>query len=123
MSDRRLVAIDDDESFRQFLAEVVKDIDYRSVITGDAAAFRTAYAEVDPTVVVLDMVMPDVDGFEIMQWLMDQGYSSRVVLITGFGTRYAEMAKTLAAERGLTDVITLPKPVRLADLHRALDID
>lgn len=123
MSNRRLVAIDDEASFREFLAEVVQDTDYRSVITGDAAAFRNAYAELDPTVVVLDMVMPDVDGFEIMQWLVQQGYRARVVLITGFGTRYAEMAKTLAAERGLTDVITLPKPVQLAELRRALDID
>ncbi len=122
MSDRRLLAIDNDESFRLFLTEVVKDTGYRSVIAGDAAAFKNAYAEFDPTVVVLDMGMPGTDGFELMQWLMAQGYSSRVVLITGFGTRYAEMARTQGAEGGLTDVITLSKPMRTADLRAALEI-
>ena len=81
-----------------------------------------AYAELDPTAVVLDMVMPDIDGFELMQRLIDQGHSSRVVLITGFSTRYAEMAARLGADHGLTDVITLSKPVHTTDLRAALDI-
>lgn len=122
MSDRRLLAIDDDESFRLLLTEIVKDTGYRSVITGDAAAFKEAYAALDPTVVVLDMVTPEIDGFALMQWLMAQGYSSRVVLVSGFGTRSAEMARTQGAEGGLTDVITLSKPMRTADLRAALEI-
>ncbi len=122
MGERRLLAIDDDESFRQFLEDLLADTGYRTVIAGNAAAFKQAYAELDPTVVVLDMVMPDVDGFELMQWLIDQGYTSKVVLITGFSTRYAEMAAKLGADHGLTEVITLSKPVRTADLRDALDI-
>lgn len=122
MSETRLLAIDDDEGFRRLLAEIADDAGHRSAITGDAALFRTAYAEIDPTVIVLNMVMPEIDGFELMQWLMEQGYSSRVVLVTGFSARSAEMARTLAAEHGLTDVITLSKPMRSADLRAALDL-
>ncbi len=122
MSQTRLLAIDDDEGFRRLLTEIANDAGDRSAITGDAALFRTAYAEIDPTVVVLNMVMPEIDGFELMQWLMEQGYSSRVVLVTGFSARSAEMARTLAAEHGLTDVITLSKPMRSADLRAALDL-
>lgn len=122
MSEQRLLAIDDDKAFRDFLGSVMAETDYRSVITGDADAFKQAYHDLDPTVVLLDMVMPETDGFELMQWLMDQGYTSKVVLITGFNARYAEMALTLGTDRGLPDVISLPKPVPLADLRAALGI-
>lgn len=122
MSEQRLLAIDDDKAFRHFLGSVMAETDYRSVITGDADAFKQAYHDLDPTVVLLDMVMPETDGFELMQWLMDQGYTSKVVLITGFNARYAEMALTLGTDRGLPDVTSLPKPVPLADLRAALGI-
>ena len=45
-----------------------------------------------------------------------------MVLVTGFNARYAEMAETLGADRGLSDVTSLPKPVPLADLRAALGI-
>lgn len=122
MSEQRLLAIDDDKAFRDFIGSVMAETDYRSVITGDANAFKQAYHDLDPTVVLLDMVMPETDGFELMQWLMDQGYTSKVVLITGFNARYAEMALTLGTDRGLPDVTSLPKPVPLADLRAALGI-
>lgn len=123
MAENRILAVDDDEGFRDFLTTLLKDTDSHTKITATGPEFKHAYAEFDPTVVVLDMVMPDTDGFELMQWLVEQGYSSRVVLITGFNTRYAEMAETLGTDRGLKDVITLAKPVRLADLRTALQVN
>lgn len=123
MAKKRILAVDDDAAFREFLSAFLKDTDCTSVITAGAAAFKQAYAELDPTVVILDMVMPETDGFELMQWLVEQGYGARVVLVTGFSTRYAKMAETLGIDRGLSEVITLAKPVRLATLRQALDID
>ena len=123
MVEKRILAIDDDAAFREFLSTLLEDTDSASKITASAPEFKQAYAELDPTVVVLDMVMPETDGFELMQWLVEQGYSSTVVLITGFNSRYTKMAKTLGGDRGLSDVITLPKPVHLADLRSALGID
>lgn len=123
MTEKRILAIDDDAAFREFLSTVLKDADCTSMITAGAAAFKQAYAELGPTVVVLDMVMPETDGFELMQWLVEQGYGAKVVLVTGFNTRYAKMAETLGTDRGLSDVITLPKPIQLAELRRALDIN
>ncbi len=95
---------------------------YRAVITGDAAVFKQAYHDLDPTIILLDMVMPETDGFELMQWLMEQGYTAKVVLITGFNARYAEMALTLGIDRGLSDVTSLPKPVPLTEFRAALGI-
>ncbi len=123
MSEIRILAVDDDKVFRDFLAAVLGKTDHRWVITSDVGEFKHAYNELDPTVVLLDMVMPETDGFDLMRWLMEQGYTSKLVLITGYSPRYAEMAKTLGSDRGLADVINLQKPVRLARLRAALGIN
>ncbi len=122
MSENRILAIDDDRVFRDFLGAVLGKTDHRWVITSEVGQFKRAYHELDPTVVLLDMVMPGTDGFDLMQWLMEQGYTSKLVVVTGYNPRYAEMAKTLGSDRGLSDVISLPKPVGLASLRAALGL-
>lgn len=122
MSERTLLAVDDDPSFREFLCEFLKDTDYRAAITENAAEFKWAYSELEPTAVILDIVMPDTDGFEMVQWLITQGYKSKIILVSGFSADYAKMAESLAAAHGMVDVITLAKPVPLAELRTALDI-
>jgi CheY-like chemotaxis protein len=82
--------------------------------------FRRVYAEFGPTHIVLDVVMPDVDGIEIMQWLAAQGATAKVILTTGYNPKYARMAGMFGTEGGVQMVDTLTKPVRLADLRAAL---
>ena len=122
MGEKTLLAIDDDPAFREFLREFLKETDYRAVVTENAAEFRLAYAEQEPAAVILDIVMPDTDGFELVQWLTTEGYRSRIILVTGFSARYVKMAESLATAHGQADVITLEKPVAIAKLRAALDI-
>ena len=82
--------------------------------------FRSVYAEFAPTHILQDLVMPEIDGIEIMQWLATQGATARVVITTGYNPQYAKMAGLVGADRGLQAVKILTKPVRLADLRAAL---
>ncbi len=123
MSEIRILAIDDDEGFRDFLEVVLGETDYRWVISSNVSEFKRAYNALYPTVVLLDMVMPGTDGFELMRWLMEQGYTAKLIFVSGYNPRYTEMAKTLGSDRGLADVINIQKPVRLARLRAALGIN
>jgi YesN/AraC family two-component response regulator len=66
------------------------------------------------------MVMPEMDGNELVLWLMQQGYSSELIIITGYSPDYAKDAKLLAEFKGLQSVTTLNKPIRLAKLRAVL---
>lgn len=122
MDEVRILAMDDDNDFRDFLEVFLEQSECRWKIACDMGEFELAYRELDPTVILLDMVMPETDGIEVLGWLTEQGFAAKVVLISGYNPMYAASAKSIGAARGLANVISLQKPVRLADLREALGI-
>ncbi len=78
------------------------------------------YGAFDPTAIVLDVVTPETDGIELVKWLSDRQYQGKLLIVTGFTPRYAEMASSLSIVKGMTSVTTLYKPVDLAKLRAAL---
>jgi len=122
VSEVRILAIDDDADFREFLKVFLEQSDCRWAITSNMDDFRRAYQELDHTVILTDMSMPEVDGFEVMAWLREQGYTCRLVLVSGSNHIYTDAAAKLGSARGLADLITLQKPMHLTDLRTALGI-
>ena len=120
MTEKRLLVVDDEPEFGEFVRKVAADIGYEVQVTTDGWAFQRAYDSFKPTTVVLDMVMPEIDGNELVLWLMDQGYTSDLIIITGYSPDYAKDAKILAEFKGLHSVTTLTKPIRLAKLRAIL---
>ena len=120
MNEKRLLVVDDEPEFGEFVRKVATDIGYDVRVTTNGRAFQAAYQELQPTTVVLDMVMPEMDGNELVLWLMQQGYASELIIITGYSPDYAKDAKLLAEFKGLRSVSTLNKPVRLAKLRAVL---
>jgi DNA-binding response OmpR family regulator len=120
MADKRLLVVDDDIEFGEFVRKVGLELGYAVDVQSDARTFQQAYKAFDPDTIVLDIVMPEVDGVEVVRWLADQGSRAKVILITGYTAHYAEVARTLGEVGGLSSMTTLTKPVRLAELRAAI---
>ena len=120
MTDKRLLVVDDEPEFGEFVRKVATDLGYEVRVTTNGKAFQTAYHELQPTTVVLDMVMPGMDGNEIVLWLMQQHYAANLIIITGYSPDYAADARRLAEFKGLRSVTMLTKPIRLAKLREVL---
>ncbi len=120
MTDNRLLVVDDEADFGEFVRDVGEGLGYEVVYTPRSTEFKELYRSFSPTVIVVDIVMPDIDGIELIQWLTAEGYTNKVVVVTGFNPRYAKMAELLAESHGVSEVITLTKPVSLADLRTAI---
>lgn len=120
MQEQRLLIVDDEPDFGQMVARVATDLGYQVQVTTNGYQFQTTYQQFRPTLIVLDMVMPEMDGNELVVWLMEQGYTARLIIITGYSPDYAKDAQMLAEFKGLRSVITLTKPIRLAQLREAL---
>jgi len=120
MTDKRLLVVDDEPEFGEFVRKVATDLGYEVRVTTNGKAFQAAYHELQPTTVVLDMVMPEMDGNEVVLWLMKQRYDANLIIITGYSPDYATDAKRLAEFKGLRSVTTLTKPIRLAKLREIL---
>ncbi len=120
MRERRLLICDDEPAFGRFVRTVAEGMGYRVQVTANGRAFIAAYAPFQPTTVVLDMIMPEMDGHQIVDWLARRRSRARIIIITGFTPDFANPTKMLADHKGLRPVITLKKPLQLADLRAVL---
>ncbi|MFO1145582.1 MAG: response regulator [Rhodospirillales bacterium] len=120
MQERRLLICDDEPAFGRFVKNVAEDLGYAVQVTTEGEAFIEAYAEFQPTTIVLDMIMPGMDGNELVLWLAQRKCTARVIIITGYTPDYVAHAKILAEFKGLGPVTTLHKPVEVSRLRAAL---
>lgn len=99
--DLRLVVVDDDPDFRLLLTALLDRATGVDVV-GDAADGHEALeviAATDPDAAVIDLLMPGMDGFELIQLLREQRPTLRIVANSALagGTR-AERLGELGVE-------------------------
>ena len=120
MSAKRLLIVDDEPDFGAFVRRVAVEMGYDVEVTTGAKAFKDAYKRINPTVITLDVVMPEVDGIELIRWLAEIGCTARIVIISGFDPSYALMTEHMGARSGLSSITRLRKPLSIAELQKAL---
>ncbi len=120
MSDRRLLIIDDDPAIAEVVRAVAEGLEYDVRFTERADEFADLYETFQPTVVILDLVMPEVDGIELAQWLAHEKCDARTIFLTGHNPRFTDAARVLADRGELKSLTTLTKPVSIAVLRQAL---
>ena len=120
MVERRLLEVDDEPELGEYLRKVAVELGYEVEVTGDGKSFMKAYESFDPSVIALDLVMPEIDGVELVQWLVEHDCTAQLIVITGYNPKYAALAAKLAEARGLSSVTTLTKPVKLSRLRNVL---
>jgi DNA-binding NtrC family response regulator len=113
----RILIVDDDERQRSALVAMLPDGDFESqvAVTGQDALERLATFGAD--VIIADLVMPGMDGFELLRQLRDRGDLTPTIALTGFGS----MEKALSAVHDLKAFWYLEKPVEPRALRILLE--
>lgn len=117
----RLIVIDDEAAFGEFVGKAATSAGYAATVTGSADEFRRALGEHPPAVIVMDLQMPEVDGFELLRELSEKESKAKLIIVSGVADpRTLEAARRFGKELGLTVAGTLGKPVRASELKAAL---
>ncbi len=119
MAEKRLLVVDDLPEIGEVIRNVAGKLGYEVRVTSHAEEFKRDFDSFNPTTVVLDIVMPDVDGIELISWLNDRGCHAKVLVASAFNPRYAKMAETIGTARGL-EISFIEKPFRVAELRDSL---
>lgn len=117
---KQLLVVDDEPEFSEIVEAVAAPLGYQVIAVTSGREFQSRYDDLTPDTIVLDMVMPEIEGVELLQWLSDRSCTARIIVVTGFNPHYARMASELAAAKGLDSITTLTKPVHVADLRAEL---
>lgn len=115
----RLLVIDDEPEFGAYVGDVARDLGYEVDVTTEVHAFMQAYEKFNPSIIVLDVVMPDIDGIELLEWLSERRCTAKIIVMTGYNPNYASMGKTLGGAKGL-NTQSVSKPIGVQDLRELL---
>jgi CheY-like chemotaxis protein len=118
---RRVLVIDDEASFCRFMARLIGSLGYEVTTTCQA---RCAYLDElkEPDIVFIDMMMPDMDGIQVLEVLAEYKVKSAIVLMSGADTGLSK-AEAYAKEAELRLIGVLHKPFRLNDVQTILAAD
>jgi DNA-binding response OmpR family regulator len=101
---RRVLVVDDDDDIRLLLHELLSGAGYLVETAQDGRAALRAFHENPTDVVVLDLSMPDLDGFETLDRLRDLS-DVPVILLTA---RSGEIDKVRGFRAGADDYVVKP---------------
>ncbi len=78
----RLLIVEDEPNIRELLATSLRFAGFEVVTAGDGASALSSADENSPDLIVLDVMLPDIDGFEITRRLRSAGRQQPIVFVT-----------------------------------------
>jgi len=104
----RVLIVDDEPRQRSVLAAMLSDGGFDIQFAGDGQEALERLTTFNAEVIVADLVMPRMDGFEMLSHLKERGDLTPAIVLTGFGS----LEKALSAVHDLKAFWFLEKPVQ-----------
>jgi CheY-like chemotaxis protein len=113
VNEHKIMVVDDDPHSREIVRAYLESRGYSVVTAKQGEEAIALLAEVQPAIVLLDVMMPGMDGWEVARMIRSHPACSetRVIMLTA-RSDYVDEAEQLRA--GAHDYLV--KPVRLEDL-------
>jgi two-component system OmpR family response regulator len=111
MADGTVLVVDDEEYIRDLVSSAMRIAGFEVRNAGDGQAALTAVTQHHPDLVILDVGLPGLDGFEVCRRLRDGGDATPVIFLTA---RDAAEDKVSGFTKGGDDYVT--KPFSLEEL-------
>jgi len=119
MTGKRLLVVDDQPELGEIVRHVAVEMGYDVLVMTHGKDFMQAFEVFQPTTVMVDIIMPEIDGIELVNWLNDRGCDAKVIVASGSQPEYATLAKSIGGAKGL-DISSIEKPFRTSTLRAAL---
>jgi two-component system response regulator ResD len=112
-----VLVVDDEPTIAEVVSRYLERAGYRAQIASDGAAAIEAATAQRPDLVVLDLMLPRIDGLEVMRRLRDLGHEKiAVILLTAKGE---ESDRVIGLRLGADDYVV--KPFSPAELVARVD--
>lgn len=100
-----LLLAEDDQSVREALERALKFEGYQVIAVGDGAQALEALLTVDPDVIVLDVMMPAVDGLVACRRIREKGLRTPILMLTA---RHEVADRVAGLDAGADDYLVKP---------------
>ena len=116
----KVMVVDDTEGIRDLLRAILEREGYETILKASAAELAAAFSQPHPDIILLDLVLPDGDGLELLPQIKKQWPDTEVIVLTG----YASLDKAVeATKRGAYHFQSKPFDTKtlLLTMERALE--
>lgn len=100
----KVLIVDDDTNIAEVINMYLQSSGYDTKVVNDGKAAEDAFGEYKPDLVLLDVMLPNIDGVDVLKWIRKEG-TTPVIMLTAKGDTFD---KVLALELGADDYVVKP---------------
>ncbi|MFP4029815.1 MAG: response regulator transcription factor [Candidatus Brocadiia bacterium] len=102
--DKKILVVDDESHIRQLVKDNLEEENYEVFTANDGLAAMSMIDENDPDLIILDVMMPDMDGWEVCKAVRDRDEKTKIIMLTARSTSRDRMIgkRILKADKYLT---------------------
>ncbi|MCI5628435.1 response regulator [Clostridium sp. HCP1S3_B4] len=100
----KVLIVDDDTNIAEVINMYLQSSGYDTKVVNDGRAAEDAFGEYKPDLVLLDVMLPNIDGVDVLKWIRKEG-TTPVIMLTAKGDTFD---KVLALELGADDYVVKP---------------
>ena len=118
-----VMIIDDDDFQIEFVTEQLQALGIAHIVTANSGKSGLSIfdqAQAKPDLLICDIQMPDIDGFELMKAMSERHFTGGVILMSGQGARVLYSASLVAQLSRQNFLCNIEKPVQKEALASAI---
>lgn len=116
----KLLVMDDNADLARSLLAIGEGAGFEARAVLDTREAAGTLRDMRPDAVIVDLMMPDRDGIEVLRDIAETLPDVHVLVISGYGDMWLRMTSQLARSFRLPHVQTQSKPFRAADIRSFL---
>ena len=99
-----VLVVDDDATTRDVIVRYLEREGFRALEAADGGRARAVIESAEPNLVILDLMLPGIDGLSVIRWIRSTGWLP-VIMLTALGD---ETDRIVGLELGADDYVTKP---------------
>ena len=110
-----VLVVDDDATTRDVIVRYLEREGFEALEAEDGGRARAVIESAEPNLVILDLMLPGIDGLSVIRWMRSTGWTP-VIMLTALGE---ETDRIVGLELGADDYVTKPfSPRELVAVER-----
>jgi DNA-binding NtrC family response regulator len=113
---KKLLVVDDQSGITKVVEMIARQLGLNARSLNNSAQATETFIAFKPDILMLDMIMPEKDGIDVLNEVLLTGLPVKVVLTSGFSDSYLRLAEGVAKFHENPNVSVLRKPFRREEL-------
>ena len=106
----KILLVDDDEILMDMLKNILEDSDDLILMASTGEQAMKLFQDTNPDLVIIDVIMPGMDGFELLKQFKERRQNFRSILLTGLNE---DRGRKLARELGADSYLGKPPNIEI----------